>query len=64
MKQPDDPGGTFSRLCLMCQQRPGHGRWVTCAPCDARMSSERDPNPWWVSFTPLRFFGWVQRRWM
>lgn len=59
---PDDPGPGYSRRCMVCNQREGHGTWVTCASCERRLSAER-PLPWWVAFTPLRWTQWARERW-
>lgn len=36
---PDNPGPGYSRLCMVCQQRPGRGDWPLC--------KKHEPEPWW-----------------
>lgn len=40
MRQPDDPGGSFSRLCLCCGKRQARTRDVLCDDCE--------PESWWM----------------
>ena len=42
MRQPDDPGGSFSRLCLCCGKRHARrvARDVLCDDCE--------PESWWM----------------
>lgn len=49
--QPDNPGPGYSRLCMVCQQRPGRGSWPLC--------ERHEPEPWW-----RHVLRWLRREWM